>query len=573
MEALFIRILNMSLTAGYCIVAVILLRFMLKRQAKILSYLLWSVVLFRLLCPFSLTSSYSLLRMDTGVISREILAGERENMGQGKKVMFDENAGITEEERKETVSLTDAGERAPAEGWRRMVFFGSRIWLAGAAVLLAAGLWSALRCRHFLSQAVLLEDNVYEAEGIATSFVFGIVRPKIYLSSRVQPQERPYVLEHERVHIARKDYLMKFLAWGAVCLHWFNPLVWLAFALMERDMEMSCDEAVLRRLGENAQQAYSLALLQLSCEEDGCFRSPLAFGEGNVKGRIKNILGWHRRRIVTVALPAVLLGVVMAGLALNPAKREEKETAVMGDFVNAYAIAWCERDGDALVSMYADEETAYESLPLLERTGGGYSFGFSSPWPDEFCFVLNEDAAGEEGRAEIWYYAWTSDPHVAVWKENIQFLRTEEGQYRVKGSEFRYLDNISSETEFEEAYLIDGKYQFTDYAERGFLEAILTQTVYDAQEGNTDRNAVYRDPATAAEWILNLTGGQGETVVLDSDHRATVRYTFADGGSVEIPMYNAAREETEKETENGAAGKDVWLLDRKAWNAYLFFKF
>ncbi len=122
MEALFIRILNMSLTAGYCIVAVILLRFMLKRQAKILSYLLWSVVLFRLLCPFSLTSSYSLLRMDTGVISREISTGERETVGQGKKAMFDEDAGVTEEERTETGSLTDAGERALAEGWRRTVF-------------------------------------------------------------------------------------------------------------------------------------------------------------------------------------------------------------------------------------------------------------------------------------------------------------------------------------------------------------------------------------------------------------------------------------------------------------------
>ncbi len=121
--------------------------------------------------------------------------------------------------------------------------------------------------------------------------------------------------------------------------------------------------------------------------------------------------------------------------------------------------------------------------------------------------------------------------------------------------------------------MIDGKYQFTDYEERGFLEAILTQTAYDAQEGSADRNTVYRDPATAAEWILNLTGGKGETVAPDSDHRATVRYTFADGSSVEIPMYNAAREETEKEVEDGAAGKDVWLLDRKAWNAHLFSNF
>ena len=574
MTMVFVKILNMSLTAGYCIVAVIVLRFLLRKQAKILSYLLWSVVLFRLLVPFSFASSYSLLLMDTAVVSQESLVDEEKTTGMvwhGKGYILDEPLTGEEMSTVEAVPftpLTEAGTVEQASGWERAVLAGAWVWLAGMAILLGYSLWSALRFRRFLTDAVSVSDDCYEAEGISTPFVFGMIRPKIYLPTHLQPEERQYVLAHERIHIGRKDYLVKLISWCAVCLHWFNPLVWIAFVLMERDMEMSCDEAVLRRMGEDVREAYSLALLQLSSGESAVGSSPIAFGEGNVRRRIQNILGWHKRRIVTVVSLAVLLGILVFGLALNPAERAQKEAEeqLRLGFVHAYANAFCERDGNVLVGMYEDEEAAYLSLPYLEKAGGAYTFGMSSPWPDEFRFVLSEGESEEEWRAEIWYYAWTSDPHVTVWKEDIRI-----GQHQVISSKLRYLDSISTKAEFDEAYLIGGEYQFTDYVERGFVEGILAQTAYDKENGDADRNAVYRNPDTAAVWIFNMEGGRCETLSNVSGMQATVEYTFADGSSVQIPMYNVkydgttiAAEEPEGELQ---VTEDVWLPDLRVWNA------
>ena len=576
MTAVFVKILNMSLTAGYCIVAVIVLRLLLRRQAKILSYLLWSVVLFRLLVPFSITSSYSLLRIDPAVVSQERNAGVGEIAGtvwHGKGYSSDEpltgeGTGAHEVEAVPFASSMEDGSWEQAEWWQRAILIGTWVWLAGMAILLGYSLWSVLRFRRFLTDAVSVSEGCYEAEGISTPFVFGVIRPKIYLPTHLQSEERQYVLEHERVHIARKDYLVKLISWGAVCLHWFNPLVWLAYVLMERDMEMSCDEAVLRRMGEDVKEAYSLALLQLSGEESAACGSPIAFGEGNVRRRIQNILGWHKRRIVTVVSLAVLLGILVFGLALNPAERAQKEAEeqLRLGFVHAYANAFCERDGNTLVEMYQNKWRAYKSLPLLDQEDGEYTFGFSSPWPDEFRFVLSDGESEEEWRAEIWYYAWTSDPHVTVWKEDIRIV-----QHQVISSGLRYLDNISSKAEFEEAYLIGGEYQFTDYVERGFVEGILAQTAYDKENGDADRNAVYRNPDTAATWIFNLEGGQCETLSNVSGKQATVAYTFADGSSVEIPMYNVRYDGTTIATEEPEwelqVTEDIWLPDLHVWNA------
>lgn len=254
-------------------------------------------------------------------------------------------------------------------------------------------------------------------------------------------------------------------------------------------------------------------------------------------------------------------------------------------FLNTYANAYCERNGDQMVGMYADEETAYQSLPYLEKAGGVYTFGMSSPWPNEFRIVLTEglgegmeDGWDAENKAEIWYYAWTSDPHVAVWKEEFYFEQAaSEGKesYRVTGGSLRYLDSISSKEAFDEAYLIAGEYQFTDYVERGFLESIQFQTEADRENGGEDRNAVYRSPETAAEWIFNLEGGSAEIVTTDANGKATVRYTFADGSDVVLPMYNACYDKGTESSENADDGagavEDVWLPDLEAWKEYEYY--
>ena len=415
-------------------------------------------------------------------------------------------------------------------------------------------------------------------EGLATPFVFGIVRPRIYLPTGLQAEERKFVLEHEYVHLARKDYLIKILAWGAVCLHWFNPAVWLSYKLFEKDMEMSCDEAVVRNLGYDVRKEYSSALLSLSYAKAKLVGCPIAFGEGEVKNRVRNILSYHKKTFVTVALAVVILCAAVIGLSMNPVSAADDTTLdEQIQFVTDYANAFCDRNGNDLVRLYVDEDTAFEHIIALDYADEEYTFGFSSPWPDEFRFLMDEENSRDEGKVEIWYYAWTSDPHITVWKEELEFTKTRDG-YRAIKSTLKFWDSISSEEEFKEAYWVGGAYRFTDYEERGFVEAINAQTQYDIESGEgTDRNVVYRSPETAAERIFNLTGGESEWPTTNSNGQATVHYIFADGSSVWIPMYDAnftGQTSTlmvpEGSTPPGIVtdiSTQVWIPDLQVWNA------
>lgn len=593
--AIFTTILNMSLTASYCVVAVVLLRFLLKRQPKILSYLLWSVVLFRMLCPFSFTSSFSLLRMDIDMISQENLMERRWQPDAPEQDLNAEAVDKPVQEAGGVAMLLKAEkELHTLSGAQIFLMVGAWVWLAGAVLFVVYGVFSAYRLKRFLRAAVCVEGNIYEAEKIPSPFVFGIIRPRIYLPVGLTAQERGYVVEHERIHAARKDYLVKILAWFARCIHWFNPLAWLFFALMENDMEMSCDEAVLRKLGMEVKEEYSRALLSLSCDTTRIGGCPPAFGEGSVKDRVRNVLIYRKRASVVVAVFAVILIVMIAGLALNPAEgkrgaKEAEELLRLGEkdrFVNDYANVWCSRDGENLVKFYIDEETALRSVPMLEKEDGVYSYGFSSPWPYGFWRTIPTGEGTDEGTAEIRYYAWTSDPHVSVWKEEITFVKTEAGGgstaddsgYRVTDSRLTYYNSIASEAEYMDAYWGDGAYHFADYVENGFVESINFQTADDMENGEADRNAVYRMPETAAEYIMNLTGGSG-TAQTASNGTAVVEYTFADGSSVLIPMMdanfdgrtgNVHQEEMGEDALTGAqraVKNELWILDLDVWNA------
>lgn len=580
MNGIFIHILSMSITAGYCIVAVILIRFLLRRQPKIFSYLLWGIVLFRLLCPVSISSPFSILPVHPETALQERMGGSRSAAvsaaWQGKTDTFADSSPFAGTEIGEAAGTGENTEEAWEKGTelrngavvlRNFLLggMGSLIWLWGMILLAGYGIVTAVRFRVFLKGTVWLSDDIYELEGLPTPVVFGILRPRVCLPAHLSDEERRYVLEHERVHMARGDHLIKLTAWAARCIHWFNPLVWLAFALMENDMEMSCDEAVLRKLGEGVRQEYSRALLALSCEKriNGC---PLAFGEGKVKSRILNILTYRKRTFAAVLAATVLVILAILGLSLNPVgvSRREKSEAILA-FATDYANAFVGRDGRAMVGLYADEETAFENVILLEETDGEYTFGYSSPWPDEYRLTVDEEGQ----QVSIRYYAGTSDPHATVWKEKMSFAETEDG-YRVTDSTVQVFDSITSLEEYEEAYWAADEYQFVDYAERGYVAAINYQTEHDREEGvEPDRNAVYRSPRTAAEHILNLTGGVC-AASSDSSGQAVVKYTFEDGSSVAIPMYNAnytsaTGNTTEPYNDDHGAG-DVWIVDMEAWN-------
>ena len=557
MSQIFITVLNMSLTASYCIAVVIVLRFFLRKQSKIFSYLLWSVVFFRLLCPFSLSSAYSLVRVNTNIISQENIAGT------GRTVENADTAGLHTAEDEFMMQGTDNADAQNMETGRehveglgqaqliKVLMIASRIWVIGIVLLVCYSIGTAYRFRRSLRQAVRIGENQYETENITTPFVFGIIKPRIYLPDHLSEEEKKYVLTHERIHIARKDYLVKTAAYGAACIHWFNPFVWLAFVLMENDMEMSCDEAVLRKLGMDSKKEYSLSLLSLSSEKTAFRGSPLAFGEGKVKSRVKNILSYHPSRLTAVIAAVILLVIIIGGLMLNPAEKgeqrlpKEEDREKITELIENYADAFCGRDGAAIAAFYADEEAAFaNTYDMLDKAGGEYTWGFSSPWPDSYRYVID----WEHGKADIWYYAWTSDPHVTVWKEEKYYDKFGE-EYRVTDGSLEYMDSISSKEEFDKAYRIQGKYLFVDYEENGFADAIS----YQIENGTSAAdNTVYSTPETAAEYILNLTGGEGR-VEGSYTIQAAVRYRFADGSEIMFPMYMVQ--------------ENIWIVDVAVWNA------
>lgn len=311
MGNLFSHVINMTMTGSVAILMVMVVRLLLKRSPKIFSYALWAVVLFRLLCPVSLTSAISVL---------DIIQPETRELSENVAVVS--YLPATPAIRADFVEVREENASVPDKPDTKLIMTpmhaAGLVWAAGVAVM---GLYSVVQygnLRRKLVGNVPLRDNIYLADHLSTAFVLGIMRPRIYLPSGLPAEEREYILAHERHHIHRLDHIAKLLAYVALCIHWFNPLVWAAFILSGRDMEMSCDEAVIRRLGEDIRADYSAALLRLATHKKIISGMPLAFGEGDTKGRVLNMAKWKKPKIWVSGVCILLCIAVLAACGLNP---------------------------------------------------------------------------------------------------------------------------------------------------------------------------------------------------------------------------------------------------------------
>ena len=328
MHRLFPIVCNMSLTASVVILAVLAVRLLLRRAPKVFAYALWAVVLFRLLCPVSVTSAVSLLgalgapaqeRSAVTSVVEYVPADIVRNMAPAVTPLpqepFPAEPGENIVSTAPSVTQPAAAPASPLSG---PVAVLTLTWLTGMALLLLYSVISLLRLRRRLVGAVRLEDNIYLADYIPSPFVMGLFRPKIYLPSTLTETERGYILRHEQYHLRRRDHVVKLLSFLALCVHWFNPLVWAAFILAGKDMEMSCDEAVVRELGEDIRADYSASLLSLATGRRIVAGMPLAFGEGDTGSRIRNLLNWKRPRPWVMAVCAVVCVGLIALCAANP---------------------------------------------------------------------------------------------------------------------------------------------------------------------------------------------------------------------------------------------------------------
>ncbi|HHT04048.1 MAG TPA: peptidase M56, partial [Bacteroidales bacterium] len=348
MSELFLSILNMSLTASYVIIFIMLTRLTLKRAPKFISYALWGVAAFRLIIPFSFESMFSLMPRNTNgaSIPRDIIYQQSPQVNSGIE-MVDSFVN-------QLLPIPAAG--ASVNPLQIYIEIGAYIWILGIVALLVYSFVSIYILKKQLKNSDLIEENIYEAKNLKTPFVLGVIKLKIYLPAGINAEERNYILLHEQTHIQRKDHVIKILAFFILSIHWFNPLVWIAFILMSRDMELSCDERVLKEMNEDIKKPYANSLLSLATERHILNSSPLAFSEGNVKGRIKNVLYYKKPTFWIVAIAIILLVPVTIGLVSNPINAAE-----LLDVSDSYAVSekWAEalknRDGKVRYELMAPE--------------------------------------------------------------------------------------------------------------------------------------------------------------------------------------------------------------------------
>lgn len=308
-QSLFLWVLERTIPVTLVILAVLAARLLLKKAPKILSYLLWGVVLFRMLCPFSLQSPVGLLP-DLEPAAATVLT----------PMQTGETAPLEGELTPHTADPLVPTEADTAQPKQNPLV---PVWVCGAAALLLYSGVCYFKLRRRLVGSVREKGNVYLCDTIATPFVLGFFYPRIYLPTTLSASEREYILCHEQHHIRRGDHIFKVLAFLALCLYWFNPLCWVAFCLAGKDMEMSCDEAVLKKLGGSVRADYAASLLKLATGRRILGGTPLAFGEGSTKSRIKNLAGWKRPVLWVVVLSAVFALVLTACLAADrPADQE-----------------------------------------------------------------------------------------------------------------------------------------------------------------------------------------------------------------------------------------------------------
>lgn len=314
LSRIFSTLLHMSLTASLVILAVCVLRLLLKRAPKVFSYALWLIVLFRLLCPVTFETSISVLPSRTliSTVQTEVISPQRSP-----------SETATETQPKQTATPQTSSPATEQQAISLSTIAGI-IWLAGVGAMTLYSLLSLIRLRRRLVGSVRFRDNLYLADHIPTPFVLGIIHPRIYLPSSLSEQEQSYILLHEQAHIRRGDHIVKVVGFFALSLHWFNPLVWLAFRLAVNDMELSCDEAVLRQMDPSLRADYSASLLSLATGRHIFHSTPLAFGEGNIKERIRNVMHYKKPTVAVLSVALILCIAATVCLATNPAS----ETAV-----------------------------------------------------------------------------------------------------------------------------------------------------------------------------------------------------------------------------------------------------
>ena len=587
----FLAFLQRNGIVTVVILTVLAVRFLLRKYPKKYSYWLWAIVGIRMMFDLTIVSPFSVFNLFRPFSQNTKAAGGILSDISHTMVKNHPSAGtqnLTVAAEKTTLSPAADRTMTTTQTVFAVLCF---IWLAGMVLMLFYGFYSYIKCRKLVRTAVILKKSmpidmrpsqrteegeknhraasVWECDKIPSPFVLGIFRSRIYIPFRMEPLEQQYILAHECCHIRRYDPFWKMLAFILLAVYWWNPLVWIAYFYMVRDMEMSCDEAVIETFGSEIKKDYSESLLAFAMERHPYSFAPIAFGEGDAGKRIKNVLNFKKPRTwAAVIVLALLVGAAVGCLtnqkSENQISSEKNETNVTGrengkqknarldvdsetveadeqtiKDIRAWAQAFCGRDLQTIRKMAT--ENAQKDFENHGISVGG-EFGWSSPWPwaentfsndvqESPCYKIQAIDSGKQ-TAEILYYAVDSSPHVWVWKEIIGYAYENDVFQVTREKEISMYEYIASGFEFDAAYPEGINGTLMDYRTNGMGE-ILNEHVVNS----TTQTDPLLDPIQATRSLLNLLGNE-EKVQLkvisgdpEKDHEVIVQITFAEDGT------------------------------------------
>lgn len=376
MEKLFLEILNMSITASWIALAVIIVRLLFKNLPKSFNTVLWAFVGIRLVLPFSFKSSLSVIP-SADTISQDIIYSETPTIQSGIPAI---NSAVNS-------ALADTFTPqvgASANPLQIVTYIATVLWILGIALMLIYALVSYIKIKKEVSERLLVSKNVYVCDRISSPFILGVIKPKIYLPSDINESDISFVTAHEKTHIKRLDHIWKPLGFLLLAVYWFNPVLWLSYILLCKDIEFACDEKVLKQMGEDNKKAYANALVNCSAKQRLVTACPVAFGETDVKGRVKNMLKYKKPAVIVVII-SVILSVLIAVCVLTDPESELTQANADIDAAVSQAILdinsernWageCFTEGHIIFGVSEDEKNC--KVYMVERFS---SFGFENGW-------------------------------------------------------------------------------------------------------------------------------------------------------------------------------------------------
>lgn len=584
MPYIFIYVFNMSVTASYVIFAVLLIRFLLKKTPKIYSYLLWGAAAFRLAVPFSFDSVFSIFSLKLFDMS---------NIYHNSKGTIDYidpyqialpqipehsvNVGIDQITDAITKISGGAGQQLQSTLSFQAVF--SYIWFAVMMLILLYGAVSYILLKRKMANAILKTDNIYESDKVSSPFILGLIFSKIYIPFGLDDETYKYVIAHEKCHLRRYDNYIKAFAFALLAVHWFNPLCWLAFHLMTKDMEMSCDEMVIKENG-NINKKYSMALLSVAENSRIGELTPLCFGENNVKSRIKNVLKFKKPAVVVSVITIIICIAVFVACISNP-KTAEDTPILSENITTAEEMPPVDEPlkFNEVNAVYVIENIHHK----IQESVGGISIFPDKYQPDTIADVTGAEYTGNTGsETDIFKFKYNNITFTISAKNYDGYGYSASIVYYFNGQEYAYTDRngrLTYKTEIFNSQWRPYSYQpfnlesddFAGYKSEGTVKNELNGVFRTVDAGKGYAKAIEYTYENNPPQLLLKTDYSDITLLAyidnnlffsaeDSIYRMYITYdknmvfgkeifyVYYNGYSISVAGYNTLELKTEKET-------------------------